>query len=166
MTRRLLGLLALGMTVSCGPENGLSGSLGEVFPLDISRVEAARNLEAFQVTYFRNRGVFLDVVVRVSVSLAGVEMKPGVKVDLAGEYDPGHPRCVVTTAPGGEPVRVLPRVKRGDFVISSGGEPGGVSRGNFSMLFEAEGGDVGFGRTLGGTFATMTSDAGFGEIQP
>jgi hypothetical protein len=166
MTKRAVLAMAVAgvMLVSCGPENGLGGSLGAVFPLDISKVEIARNLEAMQITYYLNRGVFLDVVARVSVSLDGVDVQPGVTIPLGGETDGGVQRCVVTHAPGGEPVRVMPRVKRGDMVIRSGGEPGELTKGDFSMLFESEGGDLGQGRTLYGGFLAEATDAGFGEL--
>lgn len=168
-----LGLLL--MLASCGLDNSLGGSLSEVFPLEISSVEVARNDEAMQVTYFRNRGVFLDVVARVSVSLrldgvaedGGVPYvipAPGKKIEVVGDYVAGNPRCAVTNAPGGEPVRNLPRIKRGDFVITEGGDLGEVTSGNFSVLFEQEGGDVGFGRTLFGNFKGELQDAGFGEL--
>jgi hypothetical protein len=180
MRQRLL-FAALAAFTACGADNILSGSLSEVFPLDVSKVDIAQNAEAFQVTYLRNRGVFLDVVVRVSVSLASgtledggveyLELKPGSRVALQGEYRPGSPRTAVTHAPGGEPVRNLPRVKMGDLVITeavSRDLPDGGTvtrvRGNFSMRFESEGGDVGFGRTLAGNFFGDVSDAGFGEL--
>lgn len=166
--------LAVGLT-SCALDNSLGGSLGEVFPLDLSTVEVAQNPEALQITYYRNRGVFLDVVVRVSVSLQDegvaadggvptIELKAGKRLELGGESPTGQLRCAVTHAPGGEPVRSLPRVKKGDIVITEGGSIGAPIKGNFSMLFEQEGGDVGFGRTLVGSFAVAESlDAGFGD---
>ncbi len=168
-------LALLFVLASCGLDNSLGGSLGEVFPIDISSAEVARNDEAMQVTYFRNRGVFLDVVARVSVSLrvdgtaedggsAYLVPTPGTKIEVVGEYAPGNPRCAVTNAPGGEPVRNMPRIKRGDFIITEGGGLGEVTAGNFSVLFESEGGDVGFGRTLFGNFKGELRDAGFGEL--
>ena len=170
------GALGLGLFLaSCGLDNSLGGSLGEVFPLEISRVEVAQNDEAMQVTYYRNRGVFLDVVVRVSVSLQDEGVAPdggvptivleaGKKLDLMGESPTGQLKCAVSHAPGGEPTRSLPRVKKGDLEILQGGTIGEPMRGNFSMLFEAEGGDIGFGRTLLGTFAVKESlDAGFND---
>jgi hypothetical protein len=162
---------------SCGEDNGLGGSLGEVFPLDISRVELHKNEEAFQVTYLRNRGVFLDSVIRLSISLdtdgtaedGGVprlELKPGTRIPLSGMAPSGIMRTSVTTAPGGEPSRNLPHVLRGDLVITAGGNVGEFTKGNFSMLFEQTGGDVGFGRTLTGTFAGDVKDAGFEPWPP
>ena len=81
-------LVLAGLAVSlssCLLENSLGGSLGEVFPLDLSTVDVHQNEEALQVTYFRNRGVFLDVVVRVSISLQddGVSADGGVQRSAA-----------------------------------------------------------------------------------
>ncbi|HEY0881445.1 MAG TPA: hypothetical protein VGD87_07940 [Archangium sp.] len=174
MTRRLLaaGLLVL---TACAADNSLGGSVGEVFPLDVSRVEVAQNDEALQVTYFRNRGVFLDVVARLSVSIQDegvapdggvptIPLGPGKRIDLKGLSPTGTLRAAVTHAPGGEPVRNLPPIKSGDLVISEGGGIGEPIKGNFSMLFESEGGDLGFGRTLYGSFSSAeTLDAGFGD---
>jgi hypothetical protein len=156
-----LSALLLG---SCAVDNALGGSIGEVFPLEVSRVEVYRNDEALQVTYFRNRGVFLDVVVRLAVALKDVDLKPGTKIVLEGEYAPFHPRTSVTHAPGGEPVRSLPPVQKGEFHLTGGGPPGTVTSGNFSMLFAAEGGDLGGGRTLSGNFTGLAVDAGFGPL--
>lgn len=158
----LAAALAL-LLAGCG-DNLLGGSVGELFPLDVSRVEVYRNDQALQVTYTFNRSVFLDVVVRLSVYVADQKVAPGGRIDLAGEYAPGHPRTVVAHAPGGEPVRLLPPVHKGDLHIFAGGDPGAVTRGDFSMVFENQGGDLGFGRTLTGGFAAQTVDAGFGPL--
>lgn len=149
----------------CGPQNTLSGSVDELFSLEVSRMELHRNEEAFQVAYYRNRGANIDVVARVAISLVDVEFKPGAKIKLAGEYAPGHQRTSVIHQPGGEPVRVFPRVKNGDLVLRKGGEPEELTEGDFSMVFEDEGGDLGAGRTLVGSFSGRPIDAGF-ELPP
>ena len=65
-------------------------------------------------------------------------------------------------------MRTFPNVKLGDIKIDELGigfpDGGGTpSRGNFSMLFESTGGDLGQGRTLTGNFSTnKTIDAGYG----
>lgn len=141
-------------------DNSLGGSVSELFPLDVSRVEVARNPEALQVSYYSSRGEYIDIVVRVTVSTQGVDIQPGRKIDLAGEYQPGHLRTTVIHLAWGEPVRNLPPVKTGDLVVSSGGNPGEGTRGNFSMSFD-QGGDLGAGRTLYGTFASTALDGGF-----
>lgn len=176
-TRLFVAVLTCLALVSCGVDNGLGGSMSEVFPLDISKVDIHKNDEALQITYLRNRGVFLDVVARVSVSLdtdgtaedGGVPkiiLKPGTRIPLAGMAPSGVLRTSVTNAPGGEPTRNMPNVLRGDLVITTGGQIGEFTKGNFSMLFEQTGGDVGFGRTLTGTFAADVQDAGFEPYPP
>ncbi len=149
---------------ACAADNSLGGSLGELIPLDISRSDVYRNDEALQITYYRTRGVFYDVVVRISVSLKDVTVKPGARIALGGDSVEGHPRASVATAPGGEPSRSMPRVVRGDLFITSGGQAGGVTSGNFSMLFASTGGDLGNDRTLLGNFSATTVDAGFGPL--
>lgn len=155
--RRAIVLAGCLSAVSCA-DNILSGSLSEVFPLDVSTTSIAANGDALQVTYLVNRGVFVDVVARVSVAVSDLALAPGLKVSLAGQGPDGVRRCVVSHAPGGEPVRVMPPIERGDLVLSEGGRAGEFTRGNFSVLFASEGGDVGFGRTLTGTFAGLASD--------
>jgi hypothetical protein len=177
-----VGVLAL-LCASCAPDNDLSGSIGELFPLDVSKVLVFRNQEAMKVQYLANRGINLDVVIELSMSLDGVDPKDGAKIDLSGEYSPGHQRTEVEHAPGGEPTRILPNVKKGDMHIDhlgigpicnydAGLPDGGIpcsppdtSSGNFSILFAEDGsGDIGSGRTLVGTFHTNTIDAGYGPF--
>jgi hypothetical protein len=156
--------LAAAALAACGGDNSLSGSMSEVFPLDVSRVEVARNNEAFQVTYFNNRDLFLDVVARVSVLVEDVDVKAGLVLPLQGASDAGVLRCVVAHAPGGEAVVELPPVERGTLEIAEGGSPGQETRGRFSILFASSGGDLGYGRTLNGNFLGVAVDAGFGPL--
>jgi hypothetical protein len=172
--RRLVLMGLLGLLPACTPDNVLGGSLGEVIDLTVTEVLAFRNPEALQLIYTRNRGVFLDIVIRVTVSLqtrnddgtiTAVEPEPGTRILLQGDWSPGNPRTTVAHAPGGEPNRNLPRVRSGDLVITRGGKPGSLTSGSFSMRFEETGGDIGFGRTLNSNFiANQTRDAGFGEL--
>lgn len=158
---------ALALSASgCGGENSLGGSVSELFPLEVSRVEVQRNDEAFQVSYYRNRGADVDLVLRLSVALQGVELKPdGKPIDLSGEYAPGHPRATLVHLAGGEPARTLPRIHEGDLRLSAGGAPEEETRGSFSVSFEQEG-DYGAGRTAYGNFAGLAQDAGFGDPPP
>lgn len=172
--RRLLVTLFLLGAASCTPENALGGSLGEVVDLTVTEVIAYRNSEALQLIFTRNRGVFLDIVIRVTVSLqtvaddgavTAIEPEPGTKLLLQGDWRPGNPRTTVAHAPGGEPSRNLPRVRSGDLLITRGGKSGALTSGSFSMRFEDTGGDIGFGRTLNSNFvANQTRDAGFGDL--
>ncbi len=173
--RRASLLAVMLVCCACTPENTLGGSLGELVDLTVTEVIAFRNTEALQLTFTRNRGVFLDIVIRVSVSLqteeadgslTTLEPTKGTRIVLQGDWRRGSPRTTVAHAPGGEPTRLLPRVRSGDLVITTGGRPGVPISGSFSMRFEDSGGDLGFGRTLNSTFNTpaATRDAGFGEL--
>lgn len=163
---KLVRLLALCTALSgCGADNSLGGSVGDLFPLTISTVDVLRNDYAVQVSYYANRGTFLDVVIRLVVSTKDIDLQRGVRIPLEGESEPGHQRTSVAHAPGGEAVRTFPNVKKGDIVITEIGLEGQPSKGNFSMLFESVGGDLGQGRTLTGTFSVArTKDAGFGPL--
>ncbi|MBI3186034.1 MAG: hypothetical protein HYZ28_28185 [Myxococcales bacterium] len=148
--------------LGCRPQGGvLSGSVGELFSLQVSRIELSRNEEAFQVTYLFNRAAELDVVVRITVALKGVDFSPGKRISLDGEYEPGHARTTVVRVPGGEPARRFPPVKKGDLNLGSGGGADEPTDGDFSMVFDSTGGDIGQGRTLVGSFAGTPVDAGF-----
>lgn len=172
--RRALSLATILVMSACTPDNTLGGSLGEVIDLTVTEVIAYRNTEALQLIYTRNRGVFLDIVIRVTISLqtqaedgtiTTVEPEPGARILLQGDWRAGNPRTTVAHAPGGEPIRNLPRIRSGDLQISRGGMSGGLTSGSFSMRFEDTGGDIGFGRTLNSNFvANQTRDAGFGEL--
>jgi hypothetical protein len=172
-----LRLSALLLLAACLDDNTLSGSMSEVFPLEVSRVQIAKNDEGLQVTFLRNRNIYLDIVARLTVALEipdgglnGVDggnmrvLKPGVRMDLQGDYALGHPIATVVHQPGGEPVRLLPDVQRGDLYISTGGAVGEFTSGDFSMVFKDTGGDIGFGRTLEGKFSGLATDAGFGVL--
>ena len=164
--------LALSLSLSlvlpmsgCGPgDNALGGSVSELFPLEVSRVDVLRNDQALQISYFNNNGVELDLVLQLTVSLQDVTLEPGVKIPLQGEYAPGHQRTTVVHLAGGEPRRLLPKVTTGDLVIDEGGGIDQRTRGNFSLSFE-QGSEFGGGRNVHGTFNAVAKDAGFGELQ-
>jgi hypothetical protein len=156
-------ILLSALLSSCGPDVALSGSLEQLIPLDVSKVAVYRNDEALQLSYSRNRGLFVDVVIRVAISLRGVDASPGKKVNISGDWQPGNPRATFAHAPGGEPVRNLPRIKRGELTISEGAGVGVNTRGSFSVVFEDTGGDFGNGRSLSGRFLGLAADAGFGD---
>jgi hypothetical protein len=146
--------------VACGGPNTLDGSVSELFPTDVSNVEVVRNGEAFQVSYYVNRGSGVDLVARVTVATEGLTLTPGTSLALDGEYAPGHLRTTVVHMAAGEPLRTLPPVEQGDLQIEEGGDIGQTTTGNFSMSFQA--GDYGGGRNLYGTFQAVVQDGGFG----
>ena len=144
-----------------GCDNGpLHGSVSELFALTVASEELLRNPEAFQVNYFANRNRGEDLVIQLSVSLAGVNFIPGARVRLEGEYLPGHPRTTVVHLAVGEPTRTLPLVKLGTLNLSQGGAPKQLTSGDFSLSF-VDDGSYGSGRTVLGSFAGIALDGGF-----
>ena len=137
----------LAAVLGCSGGNALDGSIGEAFDLSFSTVELRRSPTAFQVTYLQSEG--REVVARITVATAGLDL--GEPIELGGEYAPGHSRTTVTRAVDGSPVLVLPRVGSGSMELDALPAAGQVVSGDFSLSF-AEGGDIGAGRTLSGSF--------------
>jgi ABC-type uncharacterized transport system ATPase subunit len=54
--KQLFFIAVLAASSSCALDNSLGGSVSELFPLEVSRVEVQKNDEALQITYLRNRG--------------------------------------------------------------------------------------------------------------
>ena len=159
MGRRRL-LFALLLLLGCGGTNDLGGSVGDLFPLDVSNVEVRRNDQALQVSYFANRNGNVDLVVRVTVDITGEKVGPGADIPLQGDYTEGHPRTTVVHMAANEPERVFPEVAKGDLHIAHGGGIGQITTGDFSLSFQQ--GDYGGGRDVYGDFSAMTLDGGFG----
>jgi hypothetical protein len=159
-------LLLAGMGLwGCGESNSLSGSVEELFSLEVSRVEVLRNDNALQVSYYRNNGLDVDLVARVTVATEGLDLRPGSTVNLAGNTDSGAARTTVVHLAAGEPARVFAPVDKGDLELDEGGGIGQPTRGDFSMSFQ-QGDGYGAGRTLEGKFTSTALDAGFGLEPP
>ena len=150
----------VGAAIGCNGDNSLGGSMSEVFPLAVSRVDIVRNDVAFQVSYYNNNGNSLDLVARIVLSLDGLDFKPG-DFPLKGEDDAGQ-RCSVLHLAAGSPPQPLPEVHLGDVNLRRGGNVGEYTQGDFSMSFVADGG-FGGGRTLYGNFSGQAHDAGYGD---
>ncbi|WP_224370294.1 hypothetical protein [Hyalangium versicolor] len=158
---RFSALLVGWVLLGCGGANSLSGSVEELFSLEVSRVEVLRNAEALQVSYYRNNGLDVDLVARLSVATEGVDLKPGAKVNLGGTTPSGVARATVVHLAAGEPARVFAPVDKGDLQLDEGGGVDQPTRGNFSLSFQ-RGEEYGAGRSLEGKFSSTAVDAGFG----
>jgi len=171
MRQRTLVALGAGLAalaaVGCGiGDNGLAGSLSEVFPLDVSSVAVLRNDQALVVQYQSNRGKDIDLVLRFALALDGLpRFTPGTQVNLVGFADGGVERATFLHNAAGEPARVLPAVSIGEFHLDKGGNPGEVTSGSFSASFVADG-SYGSGRAVTGTFHAVALDGGYGDWIP
>jgi len=155
-----LAAAAFAAAFACRPDNTLQGSVDALFPLDVSRVDMLRNDDAFQVSYYANRGADIDLVARLTVYVGDTGIDAGTPLLIQGEYLPGHQRATVVHLTAGEAERVLPAVERGDLLVEQGGGIGQPTRGSFAVLF-VQGDAYGSGRTLDGTFAGRPGDAGW-----
>jgi len=161
----LVTAAAVAIAAGCMGDNSLGGSMSEVFPLDVSRVDILRNDDGFQISYYNNNGNDIDLVARISIALYGLDFQAGKDFPLQGEYDAGHQRAAVLHLAAGEPPRPLPDISLGDLALESGGNVGQPTQGNFSMSFVNDG-SYGSGRTLYGNFSGTAQDAGFDDWIP
>lgn len=156
-TLAALGLAALG--VGCGPGNGLGGSVDGLFPIDFSRVEVVRGTQAIQVTYFANRKQSVEIVLRLTAVIGEGQPTLGKAISLSGEYAPAHAIATLTHLGADEPLRTLPRVKKGDLHLDRGGTPGAQTSGSFSVSFvNDDEAAYGSGRNAHGSFNAVAAD--------
>ena len=164
MTRRsgvLLSALGVAASLACGQgDNSLSGSLSEVFDLDVSTVHVIRNDEALVVSYEHNAGRDIDLVLRFTLGLDQLPMQTGRSVKLDGYTDGGTLRATFLHNAAGEPARVLPDVSIGEFTLDKGGNPGDDTSGSFSASFVSDG-SYGSGRAVSGRFHATALDGGY-----
>ena len=169
MTRRsgvLLAALGVLASLACGQgDNSLTGSLSEVFDLDVSTVHVIRNDEALVVSYEHNAGRDIDLVLRFTLALDQLPMKTGKSVKLDGFTDGGILRATFLHNAAGEPARVLPDVSIGEFTLDKGGNPGDDTSGSFSASFVSDG-TYGSGRAVSGRFHATALDGGYGDWIP
>lgn len=165
-TLALSTFILVAAAMACGQgENSLTGSLSEVFSLDVSTVHVLRNDQAFVVSYEANNGNDIDLVLRFTLALDQLTLKTGQRANLAGLTDGGTLRATFLHNAAGEPARVLPDVSIGEFTLDRGGNPGDDTRGSFSASFVSDG-SYGSGRAVSGTFHAVAIDAGFGDWSP
>jgi hypothetical protein len=169
MTRRsgvLLATLGVVASLACGQgDNSLTGSLSEVFDLDVSTVHVLRNDQALVVSYEHNAGRDIDLVLRFTLALDQLPMQTGRAVKIDGYTDGGTLRATFLHNAAGEPARVLPDVSIGEFTLDKGGNPGDDTSGSFSASFVSDG-TYGSGRAVSGRFHATALDGGYGDWIP
>ena len=169
MTRRsgvLIAALGVMASLACGQgDNSLTGSLSEVFDLDVSTVHVIRNDQALVVSYEHNAGRDIDLVLRFTLALDQLSVQNGKSVKLDGFTDGGTLRATFLHNAAGEPARVLPDVSIGEFTLDKGGNPGDDTSGRFSASFVSDG-TYGSGRAVSGRFHATALDGGYGDWIP
>jgi hypothetical protein len=157
---------AVAAVLACGGgPNSLSGSLSEVFPLDVSSVHVLRNDDALVVSYEANRGRDIDLVLRFTLALDQLPLQTGKTIRISGYTDGGTLRASFLHNAAGEPARVLPPVAIGQFTLGQGGNPGEETSGSFDVSFVTDG-SYGSGRGVSGSFRGVALDGGYGDWVP
>jgi hypothetical protein len=157
---RAIGVGALGLGLaSCGqPDNSLQGSMNEVAPLTFTTTVVRANSNALVVEYQNfPKGGGNDVTFKMVIDIANLTLVKNLPIDLSERLQDGNYRATFSRAVGTDPRRNLPTVKLGELDLDSDIIVGAQARGHFHILF-AEGGQVGEGRTVEGTFSAPTQD--------
>jgi hypothetical protein len=162
---------ALGLWGCGSGSNSLTGSLDEVAPLEFEAVvvRASNNVLVLEYDGFPQGTTGdadggsggaggTDVVFKMAVNIQGLKLDNGLDVDLTSRLDDGSPRVACTRAVGDDPRRELPPIQMGNLILDSDVNIGQNASGHFHILF-GEGGQVGEGRTVNGTFSAPTQDA-------
>lgn len=175
MSRRVAIALAaaVGLAGCNGPANALTGSLDEVAPLqfDTVVVRASPGVLVLEYDRFPQGGAAdgglsaaggTEVVFKMTVLIAGLQLNKGLTIDLTSTTPDGTPRTSCGRAVGTDPRRDLPPITRGTLVLDSDVNLGAQAQGHFNILF-GEGGQIGEGRTVDGSFSAPAQDANPGS---
>jgi len=158
---------------SCGgASNSLTGSLDEISPLTFDSVVIRASPDVLVVEYDNHplgtadggAGGGTDVTFKIAINIDGLTLNKGLDIDLTSSLNDGTPRVSCTRAIGEDPRRDFPAIERGDLVLDSDVNYNQTASGHFHVLF-AEGGQIGEGRTVDGTFSASVQQADPGSTQ-
>lgn len=150
----IAALLFLGLAglPGCGSGNHqLEGSLSEVLDLTYQSVDVVKNPDDLSVRFLMPQGAGDNVVLRLSVDLAGTSIDARETFDLTSLGLQGNPRGTVSRSVLDDPLTTFPRMKRGELTFNHRVIPGEAVSGEFRITFE-NGTELASGRTVFGTF--------------
>lgn len=149
---RLAGLASLaGVLSACGP-TALEGSLTELLTLHYQTVEVTSSGDTLAVRFYTPRGDGEDLVLAVAANTAGLDVAPGLTVDLAEDAPSGQQRGELTRNVLNDPRTTLPAIQIGTLTLDQLPKETGQSvSGKFNVTF-VECINFGCGRTVFGSF--------------
>lgn len=173
MRRRftMAALVALGLCGCSQPPNSLTGSLDEIASLQFDSTVVRASPDVLVVEYDRfpqggagdaGAGGGTDIPFKMSVKITGLQLNKDLTIDLTSATADGLARTSCVRSVSNDPRRDLPPIKRGELVLDSDVNIGKVATGHFHILF-GEGGQIGEGRTVDGTFSAPAQDANPGS---
>jgi hypothetical protein len=148
----VLGLAA------CAPPNTLQGSLSELTPLTFEKVsvQVSSSILVLQYQHTPPGGGQAIPFQLVLTPPPGQALAAGTKIDLAQMGTNEMPVAVCSREAPMDPRHNLPPIKVGELDLTSNYSVGATASGEFHILF-GEGGDVGEGRTVDGTFSVAAT---------
>lgn len=147
------------LLLGCGGPGALEGSLSEQVDLSYDAIELQRSDTALAVVFTRApSGGGKDVVLKVTAATKAVGLTRAVTIDLAELVD-GAARGAVSRAVTGDARRDFPVIKRGTITLEDAPVVGAAVAGDVDILFE-QGGALGSGRTVFGSFHAVVTEAG------
>lgn len=153
-SRRLQALGLLGLLTACGQGPHLEGSVTALLDLRYETAEALADESEVSVRFLTAQGAGENTILKVAARLDGLQLTPGVKIDLAevlGSSPDAPQRGTVSRSVLDEPQRPFPRLLRGGLTLDKALTPGAKVPGEFHVTF-VNGTDVYSGRTLFGRF--------------
>ena len=144
-----LCFLALGC--GSGKAKSLEGSLSVTMDLTYDSAELLTSDTEAALKFAQTLGSIENVVFQVTVNWVGVEVKPGVPIDLTELAPSGAQRGVVSRNVDNDPRHTFPPLGRGRLLLQGVPNSGGKTRGDFSVTFE-NGTHFASGRTVFGKF--------------
>ena len=170
----VLGAALLGLCACGKPENSLVGSVDELASLQFDSVVVRADGDVLVIEYDRHPNGLVsdggvaggtdgfDVAFKMTVLINGLTLSQGLDIDLTSHLADGTARVACSRSQTDDPRRAFPPIKRGDLVLDSSVNYDQVAVGHFDILFD-EGGDVGEGRTVTGTFSAAVQNANPGS---
>jgi hypothetical protein len=153
MRRACAGALLLGgaLLCGCGGDHVLEGSLTEVLDLKYQKVDVVRNPDDLAVRFLMPQGAGDNVVLRLSVDLAGTTLDANKPFDLASTGLQGNQRGSISRDVLDDPLTSFPQLVRGELTFDHAPLAGEAVSGDFRATFE-NGTELASGRTVFGTF--------------
>jgi hypothetical protein len=154
MRRACVGSLLVGgaLLSGCGTrDHVLEGSLTEVLDLDYQKVDVVRNPDDLAVRFLMPQGAGDNVVLRLSVDLAGTTIDANKPFDLASTGLQGNQRGSISRSVLDDPLTSFPLLVRGELTFDHAPLAGEKVSGDFRATFE-NGTELASGRTVFGTF--------------
>ena len=134
----------------CGGSS-LDGSLRQVVDLAFDDVELRRTTDEVAVAFVRTSG---DTALQVTATVTGLELKPGVVINLAEKLSATQQRGILSRNVRNDATTRFPALERGSLQLDGELQTATRVSGSFNATF-VQGPTEPMGRTVSGTFEAL-----------